>query len=96
MNKMTDRAADLGVMAGDWSPTIHRTVEEELRRSGYMALRHVACIARGDLVYLQGRLPSYFLKQVAQELAARVEGVRRVINRIDVRRPARAGTEERD
>ncbi len=46
-------------------------------------------MARDDVVYLHGRLPSYFLKQVAQEIAAGVEGVRLVINRIDVRRQAR-------
>jgi osmotically-inducible protein OsmY len=68
---------------------IHRTAEERLRRSGYLALRDVACMARDDVVYLHGRLPSYFLKQLAQEIAAGVEGVRRVVNRIDVLRPAR-------
>ena len=68
---------------------IHRTAEERLRSSGYLALRDVACMARGDVVYLHGRLPSYFLEQLAQEIAAGVEGVRRVINRIDVLRPSR-------
>lgn len=67
--------------------TIHRTAEERLRSSGYLALRDVACLARDDEVYLHGRLPSYFLKQLAQEITAGVEGVRRVINRIDVLRP---------
>jgi osmotically-inducible protein OsmY len=72
--------------------TIHRTAQVRLRRSSYLALREVACNARDDVVYLHGRLPSYFLKQVAQEIAAGVEGVRRVINRIVVLRPARPGS----
>jgi osmotically-inducible protein OsmY len=65
--------------------------EDRLRSSSYLALRDVDCHARGDVVYLHGRPPSYFLKQIAQEIAAGVGGVRRVINRIDVRRPARHG-----
>jgi osmotically-inducible protein OsmY len=36
------------------------------------------------VVYLQGHLPTYYRKQVAQELAAGVSGVRRVINRIKI------------
>lgn len=70
---------------------IHRTAEERLRDSGYFALRDVVCMAYEDVVYLHGRLPSYFLKQLAQEIAAGVEGVRRVINRIDVLRPGHPG-----
>lgn len=71
------------------SPAIHKMAEERLWSSGYLSLRDVACVACDDVLYLHGRLPSYFLKQLAQEIAAGVEGVRRVINRIDVLRPAR-------
>jgi hypothetical protein len=63
---------------------IGRTAEDLLRRSGYLALRDVSCVALGEALYLQGRLPSYYLKQVAQEIAARVVGARLVINRIEV------------
>ena len=97
MDPTASAAADRETTTSANRPSvIHRMAEERLRRSGYLALRHVACIARDDVVYLDGRLPSYFLKQVAQEIAARVEGVRRVINRIDVLRPARSGTERLD
>lgn len=61
-------------------------IEEWPRRSGYLALRDVACRARDDAIYLDGRVPSYFLEQIAQEIVADVEGVRRVINRNDVSR----------
>ena len=76
--------------------TIHRKAEARLRVSSYLALRDVSCMACDDVVYLHGRLPSYFLKQVAQEIAAGVEGVRLVINRIDVRRQARPRPEGAD
>jgi hypothetical protein len=42
------------------------------------------------VIYLRGRLPSYYLKQVAQETVGGVKGVRHVVNRIEVCAP-RAG-----
>ena len=88
--------ADRETTSATRSSTIDRMAEERLRSSSYLALRGIACIARNDVVYLHGRVPSYFLKQVAQEIAARVEGVCRVINRIDVLRPGRSVTERLD
>lgn len=59
-----------------------------LRRSGYSALWDVSCDVHGKTVRLLGHLPSYYLKQVAQAIVAEVEGVRRVINLIEVAAPA--------
>jgi hypothetical protein len=69
-------------------PVIHRQAEERLQRSRYLALQDVLCIASDSVLYLHGCLPSYYLKQVAQELAGGVEGVQHVINLIKVLRPA--------
>ena len=33
---------------------------------------------------LRGRLPTYYLKQLAQHLIAEIKGVRRIINEIEV------------
>lgn len=74
---------------------IQEAIEERFRKSGYLALRDVSCLAQEDEVHLLGRLPSYFLKQIAQEIAAGVEGVRRVINRIDVQRRSRSTSFDR-
>jgi osmotically-inducible protein OsmY len=89
MNTMVYPTEDDPTIVCTSRTSIERTAEERLRSSGYLALRDVACIARDDMVYLDGRLPSHFLKQTAQEIVAGVEGVRQVINRIDVLRPAR-------
>ena len=35
---------------------------------------------------LRGRLPTYYLKQLAQHLIAEIKGVRRIINEIEVLR----------
>ncbi len=70
-------------------PAIDRLAEDRFRVSGYLALRDVACIASDGVAYLHGCLPSYYLKQLAQEIAAGVDGVRLVVNKIEVMAPAR-------
>ena len=67
---------------------IRLEAEDRLRRSGYLALRDVSCDARDGVAYLLGHLPSYHLKQVAQATVGGIEGVRRVVNRIEVIAPA--------
>ena len=58
--------------------------ERALRNSPYLALRNVACDCRDGLLTLRGCLPTYYLKQVAQAVVAHVEGVRQVVNEIEV------------
>jgi hypothetical protein len=69
-------------------PARGRKTEDLLCQSGYLAHRDVTCVVSDGVLYLRGRVPSYYLKQVAQEIAAGVEGVRLVINRIEVIGPA--------
>lgn len=38
----------------------------------------------GKNLYLSGRLPSFYLKQLVQEAVRRVPGVQHIINQIDV------------
>jgi osmotically-inducible protein OsmY len=73
--------------APKFRPGIDSLAEDRLRRSTYLALRDVACDAREGVLRLRGRLPSHYLKQVAQALAAEVEGVREVVNQIVVIAP---------
>ena len=58
--------------------------ERGLRSSRYSALQHVSCDCRGGVLVLRGCLPSYYLKQVAQEAVAHLEGVKGVENQIQV------------
>ncbi len=63
----------------------HRvSVEQRLGASGYLALRRIHCECEDGVLSLRGRVPSQYLKQVAQTIAAAVEGVHRVENRIEV------------
>ncbi len=70
-------------------PSVHAVEHvtlERLRESGYGALRDVSCLAAKEILLLEGRLPSYYLKQVAQEIAMRAGGRFRVVNLITVSR----------
>ncbi len=58
--------------------------ESRLRNSQYAALRHVWCEYRDGVLVLYGRLPSHYLKQVAQSLVQDVDGILGVLNQIEV------------
>jgi osmotically-inducible protein OsmY len=91
MNGLLAPIADRETVSPTLTPPIGRTAEDRLRASGYLSLRDVSCVASNGVACLHGCLPSYYLKQVAQEIAAGVEGVRFVINKIEVSAPARPG-----
>ena len=71
-------------------------VAARLRRSGYPFLWGVTCTFNAGEVVLSGTVPTFYLKQVAQELAGHTPGVFRVDNRLQVTgapRPARRTAE---
>lgn len=59
-------------------------VHRSLSQLGYPQLNRVECRVDGKHVQLRGELRSYYLKQVAQSVAAKVSGVEQVHNRIRV------------
>ncbi|WP_437205746.1 BON domain-containing protein [Planctomicrobium sp. SH664] len=69
-----------------------KEVSKTLSLSPIPALKDVAVLEEGGKLVLTGRLPSYYLKQVVQTLAASVEGVRTVENRVSVIRQELRGT----
>ncbi len=60
------------------------SIRQRFERSGYLALRNVACEVSGDVASLRGRVDSYYLKQIAQVVAGETAGVRFVVNQIEV------------
>lgn len=58
--------------------------ESRLARCGYPALKAVDCTWRNGVLYLSGRVPSYYLKQLAQEKVRNVKGVEEIVNRTEV------------
>jgi osmotically-inducible protein OsmY len=63
---------------------ISLSAASRLQRSGYAALRRIACAVEGGVLHLHGCVPSHYLKQVAQALVADVDGVCLVQNKIQV------------
>jgi len=59
-------------------------VSERLAQSPYFPLRGVWCDYHEGVLCLRGRVPSYYLKQVAQTIACQVDGVEECMNRIEV------------
>jgi hypothetical protein len=59
-----------------------------LSRSPYRSLRGVSCEFHRGVLFLRGRLPSFYQKQLAQEAVAGLHGVSQVVNEIEVLAPA--------
>jgi osmotically-inducible protein OsmY len=68
----------------DLSELLRSSVLAALRASGYRVLRNIDCEVHGDSVTLSGVVPSFYLKQVAQAVALRIERVREVVNAVEV------------
>jgi hypothetical protein len=66
-------------------PDPQAVAERGLRSSRYPALKTVCCDYQDGVLVLRGCLPTYYLKQVAQEVVAhQVQGVGRLDNQIQV------------
>ena len=71
------------------SATIVEAAHRRLRGSPYFFLKGVSCRVDGGVLTLRGRVPFKPLKQFAESIVSRVEGVREVVNRIEVYDPQR-------
>jgi osmotically-inducible protein OsmY len=68
------------------SPAIAHKVMGHLQNCGHESLRRLQVTESARTVTLQGSVPSYYLKQLAQSTALSVEGVARVVNETVVSR----------
>ena len=62
-------------------------VERALRATGYWALRTVRVSVNARVVILEGRVPTYYVKQIAQATALAVPGAHQIRNDLDVVKP---------
>lgn len=68
--------------------TLRVRVDQALRATGHMRLRHLSVRVRDGHVVLEGRVPSWYSKQLAQTAALSVQGVSSLSNELNVcRRP---------
>lgn len=64
--------------------SLSRRVEQCLRQCGYPELHNLEVIQGSDRILLQGRVRTYFLKQLAQNLVLSLPEVTAVENQLDV------------
>jgi osmotically-inducible protein OsmY len=85
----TDAIQGTAALPGESQEDLHlaERVARALRATGYGPLRDLAVTVQARLVILGGRVPSYYLKQVAQTTALAVPGAHQVRNDLAVARP---------
>ena len=64
---------------------VERSAQECLRRSGYPSLRGTSCDFHEGVLTIRGRVPSYYMKQMAQVLTSQIAEVEVVDNRLVVK-----------
>lgn len=57
-----------------------------LRATSYAPIHGIVCDVVEGIATLRGEVPSFFHKQIAQNIARHVPGIRDVVNTLDVRR----------
>jgi len=68
--------------------------ERCLRNNMYLALKGVSCDFLDGVLVLRGCLPTYYLKQLAQEAVAALNSVDRIDNQIQVVTPTARSIEQ--
>jgi osmotically-inducible protein OsmY len=81
MNTVVSPRARVDV--SDPDPIVRR-VEDALQTCGYRDLFGLQCECNEGVITLVGHVGSYFLKQMAQTVVGRVEGVTRINNQLQV------------
>ena len=66
---------------------IAEIAQAALRRSAYFELRNVSCDFSSGILTLNGSVPTYYLKQLAQTSVADVPGVIEIHNHVEVATP---------
>ena len=69
---------------GHEAPAVQTAIEEAFRRTGYGELGRLEVHCDGDVVIISGRVPTYYLKQLAQNIAANVPESGRICNELRV------------
>jgi hypothetical protein len=64
--------------------SVTELVSQRLQASPYAAIRRVACFVDEGVLVLQGEVPSYYLKQLAQSAVIGFSSIARIANRIRV------------
>ena len=70
--------------AAGTSQDVAEAAGQRLKESGYHELWTITCHYHEGMVFLRGRVNSYYQKQLAQETIRNVAGVEQIFNEIEV------------
>jgi osmotically-inducible protein OsmY len=68
-----------------WQTKVKELADRRLCNNKHLCLKTISSEYLDGVLVLRGSIPTYYLKQVAQEAVSGLEGVRRVDNQIRVR-----------
>ena len=66
------------------TPTTAEAAKRRILHRPHLSHQRIWCEFHDGHLYLRGQVPSFFYKQLAQEAVADLEGVRQVVNEIEV------------
>ncbi|HTU23744.1 MAG TPA: BON domain-containing protein [Pirellulales bacterium] len=66
------------------APSLEEQAQRRLRESPYYFLKQVTCHYSQGVLTLRGTVPMWQLRQFAESIVARVEGVRVIENEVEV------------
>lgn len=78
------KAVTSPALAGTRDAVVESKARQLLGESNYLALRRLDCEFHDGQLVLRGRVPTYYLKQVAQTLVRQLPQVQQIENRLDV------------
>jgi len=87
-HKEGNRVVHDRVFHGPRRMTSQQHIHERLQQSPYHELKSVSCRFHEGIAILEGRVSSFYLKQVAQTLLRDVDDVQEIVNRLVVIYPA--------
>jgi osmotically-inducible protein OsmY len=64
--------------------SVQQLAERRLRESPYYFLKQIRCEFNAGVLTLRGTVPMWQLRQFAESIVARVEGVRKIENEVEV------------
>ena len=64
-------------------PLLHR-IDNALRESPHLQGRHVLVENNDGIVTLRGTVESYYQKQMAQEVLRTIDGIEKILNKLEV------------
>ena len=64
-------------------------IQDRFHRSPYLPLRYIECRLDDGVLVLRGRVPTFYLKQLAQTIGHSLKGIQRVVNELRVDFPRR-------